>query len=116
VPTILGCWLAFFTAVCTSLLLLFTRRWSFTFPVKRRSGKPLEASAKSLGEQSVGRYVALLGLLDKSIFKSLATNFLLIVSALVSIFLIFTLFELIRFIAVHQTALSMVVRHLTSLL
>lgn len=116
VPPILGSWLAFFTAVCAGFLLLFTRRWSFNFPIYRPLGKLLK-SPEGVGDaRASGRYVALLGLLDKSIFKSLAANFLLIVSALVSIFLTFTLFELIRVIAAHGTAPALVVRYLLYLL
>ncbi|MFL6254215.1 MAG: LptF/LptG family permease [Pyrinomonadaceae bacterium] len=116
VPPLVGSWLAFFTAVCAGFLLLFTRRWSFTFPMYRPAGKLLRASEGVVEAKGGGRYVALLGLLDKSIFKSLATNFLLIVSALVSIFLIFTLFELIRFIAANNTAPGLVLRYLLYLL
>ena len=118
VPPLLGSWLAFVTAVCAGFLLLFTRRWSFTFPIYRPAGKVLKAPEGGGGTtvNVKGRYVALLGLLDKSIFKSLAANFLLIVSALVSIFLIFTLFELIRFIAANGTSPALVVRYLLYLL
>jgi LPS export ABC transporter permease LptG len=116
VPPILGSWLAFFTAMCAGLLLLFTRRWSLNFPLYMPSAKLLRAPAEGSVAGAGGRYVALLGLLDKSIFKSLATNFLLIVSALISIFLIFTLFELIRFIAAHDTAPILVLRYLLYLL
>jgi lipopolysaccharide export LptBFGC system permease protein LptF len=61
-------------------------------------------------------YISLLGLLDKSIFKSLAANFLLVVSAMVAIFLVFTLFELLRFIAVNRTGATVVVRYMLFLL
>ncbi|MET0648915.1 MAG: LptF/LptG family permease [Pyrinomonadaceae bacterium] len=116
VPPILGSWLAFVTAVCAGLLLLFTRRWSFTFPIYKPAGKIQRARDGGVGATDDARYVTLLGLLDKSIFKSLAANFLLIVSALVSIFLIFTLFELIRFIAANGIAPALVVRYLLYLL
>jgi LPS export ABC transporter permease LptG len=115
VRPVLGSWLAFFTAVCAGCLLLFTRRWSFKFPMYRPAGR-LQKAPDGVGDAKMGRYVALLGLLDKSIFKSLATNFLLIVSALVSIFLVFTLFELIRFIAARGTAPMLVARYLLYLL
>ncbi len=116
VPPLLGSWLAFCTAVCAGCLLLFTRRWSFTLPIYRPAGR-LRKAPDGVGDPKAGgRYVALLGLLDKSIFKSLTTNFLLIVSALVSIFLVFTLFELIRFIAAHGIAPALVVRYLLYLL
>jgi LPS export ABC transporter permease LptG len=116
VRPLVGSWLAFFTAMCAGCLLLFTRRWSFTFPMYRPESR-LQKAPDGVGDaNTVGRYVALLGLLDKSIFKSLAINFLLIVSALVSIFLVFTLFELIRFIAAHGTAPVLIVRYLLYLL
>jgi LPS export ABC transporter permease LptG len=117
VPPVVGSWLAFFTAVCAGFLLLFTRRWSFNFPIYRPTFKPFSrVPTVGANTKEGGRYVALLGLLDKSIFNSLAANFLLIVSGLVSIFLIFTLFELIRFIAAHHTAPMLVVRYLLYLL
>jgi LPS export ABC transporter permease LptG len=116
VPPLLGSWLAFSTAVCAGFLLLFTRRWSFSLPIYRPAGKVQKASEAAGGAKAGGRYVTLLGLLDKSIFNSLVFNFLLIVSALVSIFMIFTLFELIRFIAAHGTAPALIVRYLLYLL
>lgn len=117
VPPLVGSWLAFITAVCAGCLLLFKRRWSFTLPLYRPAGGLQKSPGRGVSETKTGgRYVALLGLLDKSIFKSLATNFLLIVSALVSIFLVFTLFELIRFIAARGIAPLLVVRYLLYLL
>ncbi len=68
------------------------------------------------GHTSRGGYVSPLGLLDKSIFKSLAASFLLVVTSLVVIFLVFTLFELLRFIAAHRTGFSVVLRYLLFLL
>jgi LPS export ABC transporter permease LptG len=116
VPPFVGSWLAFATAVCAGCLLLFTKRWSFTFPTLKPTSKAQKAPVGLKNGSVGGRYIALLGLLDKSIFNSLAANFLLIVSGLVSIFLIFTLFELIRFIATHGTAPGIVVRYLLYLL
>ena len=119
VPPVIGSWLAIFTAVCAGFLLLFTRRWSFTFPIYRPAFRLFSKTDSADGSDvkgGGGRYVALLGLLDKSIFSSLAANFLLIVLGLVSIFLIFTLFELIRFIAAHHTAPILVVRYMLYLL
>lgn len=117
VPPIQGSWLAFVTAVCAGFLLLLTKRWSFTLHIFKPTGRSFRTPSDVRNANAGGgRYVALLGLLDKSIFKSLATNFLLIVSALISIFLIFTLFELIRVIAAHNTAPALVVRYLLYLL
>lgn len=116
VSPIVGSWLAFVAAVCAGFLLLITKRWSFTFPIYKPKGRLFSTPTGVRSESNGGRYIALLGLLDKSIFKSLSTNFLLIVSALISIFLIFTLFELLRFIATHDTAPALVVRYLLYLL
>lgn len=117
VHTILGSWLAFFTAVCAGMLLLFTRRWAYTFPVLKPASGIFQDVKRLNGDPAVERrYITLLGLLDKSIFKSLATYFLLIVSALISVFLIFTLFELLRFIAANGTAPLLVLRYLLYLL
>jgi LPS export ABC transporter permease LptG len=116
VPPFLGSWLAFVLAVCAGFLLLLTKRWSFTIPIYKHAWRLYGAPVGVRNSSSGGRYVALLGLLDKSIFQSLAANFLLIVSALISIFLIFTLFELIRFIAANNTAPALVGRYLLYLL
>ena len=111
-----GTWLAFVLALCAGCLLLLSRRRNFSFPM--RGGAPKSGrTAWGRGETQGRRgYVPLLGLLDKTIFRSLASNFLLIVSALVAIFLIFTLFELLRFIAIHRTGPSLVLRYLLFLL
>jgi LPS export ABC transporter permease LptG len=116
VPPIFGSWLAFGTAVLAGSLLMLSRHRNFRLPLRKAAPKSRRA-AEGRGETTARRgYVSLLGLLDKSIFKSLATNFLLVVSALVAIFLVFTLFELLRFIAVNRTGASVVIRYLLFLL
>jgi LPS export ABC transporter permease LptG len=115
VSPVLGSWLAFSTAVATGSLLLVVRRRNIDFSFAKIRLKPKAGSGGR--EQSVRRaYLSLLGLLDKSIFRSLALNFLLILSALVSIFLIFTLFELLRFIALNRTVPTVILRYLLFLL
>lgn len=115
ISPVLGGWLAFALSIVAGVLLLLYRRGSLSFSLwpGGRRGKTSTAQdfAKAGGGVRRG-YGSLLGLLDKSIFNSLALNFLLIVSVLVSIFLIFTLFELLRFIAVNRTGLSVVTRYL----
>jgi LPS export ABC transporter permease LptG len=116
IPPMLGSWLAFASAVGAGCLLLISKRRSFNVTLTKMR---LEAKSESGSrEQQWARkgYISLLGLLDKSIFKSLAFNFLVIVSVLVSIFIIFTLFELLRFIALNRTGTSIIVRYLLFLL
>lgn len=112
VHPILGSWLAFGAAVLAATLLMLSRRRTFRFSLRRASRKPGRVSAAGRGESLKPIRVSLLGLLDKSIFKSLAINFLLVVSALVAIFLVFTLFELLRFIAANRTGTGIVVRYM----
>ena len=115
---VLGSWLAFVLAVLGGCLLLLSKRRNFAFSLGRVGAKARKVPAGGGGESPARRsgYVPLLGLLDKSIFKSLAANFLLIVSALVAVFLIFTLFELLRFIAANRPGATVVLRYLLFLL
>jgi LPS export ABC transporter permease LptG len=115
VPPVLGSWLAFITAVFAGGLLMLSRQRSFRLSLRKTTPKP-RRMAGGRGESLKTGYVSLLGLLDKSIFKALAANFLLVVSALIAIFLIFTLFELLRFIAINRTGASVVVRYMLFLL
>lgn len=108
---ILGSWLAFGAAVLAAILLMLSRHRTFRFSLRSAARKPGRVSA-GRGKSLKPIRVSLLGLLDKSIFKSLAVNFLLVVSALVAIFLVFTLFELLRFIAANRTGTSAVVRYM----
>src|SRR4030095_3406008 len=55
-------------------------------------------------------------LLDIDVLRSLASSFLLTVLALVSIFIVFTLFELWRFIAANRVGFSLVARYVLYLL
>jgi LPS export ABC transporter permease LptG len=116
ISPVFGSWLAFASALVAGILLLISKRRNFTFaPAKIM--RPETKSGGEVREEPIRKgSFQLLGLLDKSIFRSLAINFLLIVSALVSIFIIFTLFELLRFIALNRTAPSVVIRYLLFLL
>lgn len=115
VQPVLGSWLAFGAAVFAGSLLMLSRHRKFRIPLRKSLPKPKRPDG-GRGESLKAGYVPLLGLLDKSIFKSLAANFLLVVSALIAIFLIFTLFELLRFIAINRTGTYVVVRYMLFLL
>lgn len=115
VPPVLGAWLAFGIAVLAGALLMLSRSRNFSFSLRSAPPKPTRVSG-GRGESFEPVRVSLLGLLDTSIFKSLAVNFLLVVSALVTIFMVFTLFELLRFIAANRTGTYVVVRYMLFLL
>ncbi|HEX8499238.1 MAG TPA: LptF/LptG family permease [Pyrinomonadaceae bacterium] len=116
VRPVVGSWLAFGTAVLAGSLLLLSRHRNFRLPARKAKPEPKREKG-GRGEALTRRgYVSLLGLLDKSIFKSLVTNFLLVISSLIAIFLIFTLFELLRFIAVNRTGTAVVLRYMLFLL
>jgi LPS export ABC transporter permease LptG len=115
VPPVFGSWLAFGVAVLAGTLLMLSRRGNLRLSLRRVAPKPARVSAGG-GESLKLARVSLLGLLDKNIFRSLAANFLLVVSALVAIFLVFTLFELLRFIAANRTGTAVVVRYMLFLL
>lgn len=111
-PPALGAWLAFAAAVPCGLLLLAARRRHFGFKLPggasaegaRRQG----AAARPLG---VGRRPFVPGLLDREVLKSVARNFLLVVSTLVLVFYVFTLFELLRFIARNHVSAGLLARY-----
>ncbi len=116
-PPVLGSWLAFITAIPCGFLLLAARRRHFGFSLKRvrpendaRAMSELRAS----GAEKRRRFVP--GLLDRDVLKSVARNFLLIVSTLVLIFFVFTLFELLRFVARNHVGAMVVARYFMYLL
>jgi lipopolysaccharide export system permease protein len=67
--------------------------------------------------RSIRRYLPpLTGLLDRSVLRALTFNFAGVYTALVGIFLVFTLFELWRSIAANNVAAAVVLRYLFFLL
>ena len=116
-PPIMGSWLAFITAIPCGFLLLAARRRHFGFRLKRAQPendvRVVTASRTSVAEKR-RRFVP--GLLDRDVLKSVARNFLLIVSTLVLIFFVFTLFELLRFVARNHVSATVVARYFMYLL
>jgi LPS export ABC transporter permease LptF/LPS export ABC transporter permease LptG len=110
-PPAFGAWLAFITAVPCGLLLLAARRRHFGFGFSSRVAEtgPRSASARASGARGARPFIP--GLLDRDILKSVARNFALIVSTLVFVFFVFTLFELLRFIARNHVSASLVARY-----
>ncbi len=74
-------------------------------------------STRGINGGSVRRHLpALTGLLDRSVLRALVFNFAVIYTALVGVFLVFTLFELWRSIAVNNVGADVVAKYLFYLL
>ncbi len=112
----LGVWLPFLFSVCVGVLLLLGRRRASGIPFGRislRRRGPFEGEVKR-GSRWWG--VSILGLIDRGVFWSLSRNFLLTLSVLVFIFLIFTASELLRFMVGNHVATSVLMLYLLYLL
>ena len=115
VRPIYGAWLAFGVSVLAGVFIIISYRRHFTFPQR--------LYARGAGEGRGGRKVSvrarrskLLGLLDRSVIGSLFWNFALVLASLIAVFFIFTVFELLRFIAAGGSTFSLVLRYLFYLL
>jgi LPS export ABC transporter permease LptG len=115
VAPLLGSWLAFLLAAFCGVLLLLTRYRHFKMPLVGRLGSKAAAKKRREGEQA-GWDLTLLGLLDRKVFRAAVWNFSLIFLSLVLVFIIFTLFELLRFITQNHVSGSLVARYLVFLL
>jgi LPS export ABC transporter permease LptG len=113
-PPVLGPWLAFAAAIPCGLLLLAARRRQTGLALLSWARKGGEARAEG-ARQGAGaggkrrRFVP--GLLDREVLKSVSRNFLLIVSTLLLVFFVFTLFELLRFITRNHVSAALVARY-----
>ncbi|HET6670887.1 MAG TPA: LptF/LptG family permease [Pyrinomonadaceae bacterium] len=118
IPVVLGAWAATGLMLGLSFVFLALPRLpsiSFRFrgPKSGRTNTPAEeASTHTIGVARSG----FPSLLDIGLFRSLSSSFALTFVALVAIFIVFTLFELWRFIAANRVALSMVARYVLFLL
>lgn len=135
VSPLIGTWLATFAAViCSLMLLLRNPRRFFTWrKVKARDGsdnvhyladtgikfKQPQSNSHLTTATNGTKWTRRLGfpsLLDASVLRSLAINFIIALVALAAIFQIFTLFELWRFIAATGTGTNTVLKYLLLLL
>jgi LPS export ABC transporter permease LptG/LPS export ABC transporter permease LptF len=119
VSAITGEWMATAVMILLSLILLRFEglsKLSFARRLLKRGGSGraarTTAAAHALGAGRSG----FPSLLDTSLFRSLTTSFLVGFISLVSIFLIFTLFELWRFIASNNVPAAIVGKYLLFLL
>ncbi|MDQ3472365.1 MAG: LptF/LptG family permease [Acidobacteriota bacterium] len=115
IPVVVGAWAATGMMLGLSLIfLLMPRLPSISFRFKRaakaarKNLKPNEAPAHTVGAGRSG----FPSLLDIGLFRSLSSSFVFTFLALVAIFIIFTLFELWRFIATNRVGFGMVARYL----
>ena len=111
----LGPWVPLCFSFALGGLLLAGRRRALANPFGAFTGLRYGSVQGGRGG-SKKRFSTPFGLLDKSIFRSLTRNFLLTISALVFVFLIFTVSELLRFIALNHVGASIVTRYLLYLL
>lgn len=120
VPIIVAQWMATAVILLLSLMLLRFKPVPGLELIRRLikgqgRGKPVRTSLipePTLGAGGSG----FPSLLDTSLFRTLAISFLLGFVGLLSIVVIFTLFELWRFIGANQVPASIVARYLASLL
>lgn len=110
-----GAWMAFSLATLGGMLLLLTRYRNFKVPFAGRLNP--QPQPKKRREATRGGWSPTpLGLLDRKIFKAVAWNFTYTFLSLILIFIIFTLFELLRYIAQNHIAGALVARYLIFLL
>lgn len=115
ISPIQGAWLAFGLSLSAGTALIASYRRHLTLPRKFWERRPnATRGANSVAGRLPARRLKLLGLLDRSIISALLRNFLVVLAALISIFFIFTLSELLRFVAAGSAGL--VLRYLFFLL
>jgi len=124
VPAIVGQWMATAVLLLFSLLMLRFRPIPGISLIRRllKKGKRVSVIRTSAISDRATEHTVGAGrsgfpsLLDTSLFRTLAVSFLLGFLALLSIVLIFTLFELWRFIGANHVPAAIVARYLASLL
>ncbi|MFL6231304.1 MAG: LptF/LptG family permease [Pyrinomonadaceae bacterium] len=106
---VVGAWLASTAAGIIGLILISLNRerglrFGFTF-----RGRGSAATQRGVGGTEPRRNrLSLLGLLDRSVLTSLIANFVLSLSSLVAVFLIFTFFEMLRFVAANGSQAKLI--------
>jgi LPS export ABC transporter permease LptF/LPS export ABC transporter permease LptG len=121
VSPLLGLWAATGLMLFLSFLLLAANRvpistWSFIqFGKTHRTPDQGKIQSRVRHTKGVGRF-GFPSLLDIGLFRTLGLSFLLAFTSLVSIFIIFTLFEMWRFIARNGIGARLVARYILFLL
>jgi lipopolysaccharide export LptBFGC system permease protein LptF len=110
-----GAWFATLLAFAAGVILIsLGANKSYSFLPARKLSVKESAAARGGGEGSemTVRRVSFLGLLDRSIIGTLIWYFALALSVLVAVFLIFTFFETLRFVAVDGSRSRLVTLYL----
>ena len=119
VTAVVGLWLASAVILVFSLLLLVVNRLpaiNLRNRFRRNPRRDEVLQSSKVTEHTVGARSGFPSLLDTSLFRTLTASFVVAFVSLVSIFLIFTLFELWRFIGTNHVPAGIVVRYLLYLL
>lgn len=123
VPVVAGTWMANLLTAAWSMLLLLRRRrrfYSLRLPQILRKGTVREASSSARGGAADGRVAGrLLGfpsLLDKTVIRTISLSFATVLTALTALILVFTLFELWKWIVERGTGARTVLEYLLYLL
>ena len=119
VTAVVGLWLASAVILVFSLLLLVLNRLpaiNLRNRFRRNPRRDEVLQSSKVTEHTVGARSGFPSLLDTSLFRTLTASFVVAFVSLVSIFLIFTLFELWRFIGTNHVPAGIVVRYLLYLL
>lgn len=121
ISPVVGGWAATAVLFLLSLVLLIINRVSVFARFFRRGVKPWVAERRQVARTVTAHTIDAVrsgfpSLLDKGLFRTLALSFLTAFASLVSIFIIFTLFELWRFIAANRAGAGLVARYIFFLL
>lgn len=120
IPPAVGAWGATALMVVLSLFFLVIRQApSISLAVRRRSrkGQSLRSSQQTTASHTVGAgRSGFPSLLDVGLFRTLSSSFLLTFVSLTAVFIVFTLFELWRFIATNRVGVAVVARYVLFLL
>ncbi|HEX8459665.1 MAG TPA: LptF/LptG family permease [Pyrinomonadaceae bacterium] len=98
-PPQIGTWLATALATVVGLLSLLVNERNVSTGISTQLLRHSTRAGSTLSTSVRARNSILLGLLDRSLLRAVFYNFVLAYTSLLFIFLIFTLFELLRFIS-----------------
>lgn len=118
VPPALGAWLGVILCLSVGLTLLLAERWRLPAIIPRLSPawppreRKMESRAVPGRGGAVGGRLPISGLLNRYILRSLLWSFAGVSAALIAVFEVFTLFELLRFITLNAAGASLVPSYL----
>ncbi len=109
-----GAWASFFLSLCGGITIFINRQTHLSKRVSIAAYiKPHDSSSGTRGR---GRGYRSLALLDWMVIRNLLIYFAYTFIVMLSIFIIFTVFELLRFVFVNHASYSLVIRYLLFLL